>query len=106
MEHWKNEYKRLIVFLEEQTGKKMDYDRLKEVVGLSYRLTELHLEIDKLIAHVPSSMSAECFAGTLLAIRLLPGTPAGHRLPRRNCATSSRSAWTMASAPSRTSASG
>ena len=32
MEHWKNEYKRLIAFLEEQTGTKMDYDRLKEVV--------------------------------------------------------------------------
>ena len=32
--------------------------------------------------------------------------PAGHRLPRRSCATSSRSVWTRASAPSRTSASG
>jgi benzoyl-CoA reductase/2-hydroxyglutaryl-CoA dehydratase subunit BcrC/BadD/HgdB len=29
MEHWKNEYKLLIAFLEEQTGKRMDYDRLK-----------------------------------------------------------------------------
>lgn len=74
MEHWKNEYKRLIAFLEEQTGTKMDYDRLKEVVRLSYRLTELHIEIDKLAAHVPSPLSPECYAGTLLAIRLLPGT--------------------------------
>ena len=64
----------LIAFLEEQTGKKMDYDRLKETVRLSYRLTELHLEIDKLVAHVPCPLSAECFGGTLLAIRLLPGT--------------------------------
>jgi len=46
MEHWKNEYKRLIAWLEEQTGRKMDYDRLKETVRLSYRLTELHIEID------------------------------------------------------------
>jgi benzoyl-CoA reductase/2-hydroxyglutaryl-CoA dehydratase subunit BcrC/BadD/HgdB len=74
MEHWKNEYKRLIAFLEEQTGKKMDYDRLKEVVAKSYRLTELHLEIDRLVAHVPSPMGPECYAGPLLAIRLLPGT--------------------------------
>ena len=28
MEHWKNEHKRLIAFLEEKTGKKLDYDRL------------------------------------------------------------------------------
>jgi benzoyl-CoA reductase subunit B len=74
MEHWKNEYKRLIAFLEEQTGTKMDYDRLKEVVARSYRLTELHLEIDKLVANVPCPLSPECFSGTLVAIRLLPGT--------------------------------
>jgi benzoyl-CoA reductase/2-hydroxyglutaryl-CoA dehydratase subunit BcrC/BadD/HgdB len=77
MEHWKNEYKRLIAFLEEQTGKKMDYDRLKEVVARSYRLTELHLEIDKLVSHVPCPLSPECFSGTLVAIRLLPGTQKG-----------------------------
>jgi benzoyl-CoA reductase/2-hydroxyglutaryl-CoA dehydratase subunit BcrC/BadD/HgdB len=74
MEHWKNEHKRLIAFLEKQTGKKLDYDRLKETVRLSYRLTELVLEIDKLVAHVPSPMSAECFGGVLVAMRLLPGT--------------------------------
>jgi benzoyl-CoA reductase/2-hydroxyglutaryl-CoA dehydratase subunit BcrC/BadD/HgdB len=74
MEHWKNEYRRLIAFLEEQTGKKMDYDRLKEVVALSYRLTELHLEIDKLVSTVPCPLAPECYSGTLLAIRLLPGT--------------------------------
>jgi benzoyl-CoA reductase/2-hydroxyglutaryl-CoA dehydratase subunit BcrC/BadD/HgdB len=77
MEHWKNEYKRLISFLEEQTGKKLDYDRLKETVRLSYRLTELHLEIDKLVSHVPCPLSPECFSGTLVAIRLLPGTQKG-----------------------------
>jgi benzoyl-CoA reductase/2-hydroxyglutaryl-CoA dehydratase subunit BcrC/BadD/HgdB len=74
MEHWKNEHKRLIAFLEQQTGKKLDYDRLKETVRLSYRLTELVLEIDKLVAHVPSPMSAECFGGPLMAMRLFPGT--------------------------------
>lgn len=77
MEHWKNEYKRLIAFLEEQTGKKMDYDRLKETVRLSWRLTELHLEIDKLVSTVPCPMAPECYSGPLLAIRLLPGTQKG-----------------------------
>jgi benzoyl-CoA reductase/2-hydroxyglutaryl-CoA dehydratase subunit BcrC/BadD/HgdB len=74
MEHWKNEYKRLIAWLEEQTGTKMDWDRLKETVKLSYRLTEIQLEIDDLVAHVPNPMSPECYSGPLLAIRLLPGT--------------------------------
>ena len=74
MDYWKNEHKRLIAFLEEQTGKKLDYDRLKETVRLSYRLTELSLEIDGLVAHVPSPMSGECFGGVLLALRLMCGT--------------------------------
>ncbi len=74
MDQWKNEHKRLIAFLEEHTGKRMDYDRLKEVVRLSYRLTEVSLEVQRLTAHVPSPMSAECFGGVLLALRLLPGT--------------------------------
>lgn len=74
IEHWKNEYKRLIAWLEEQTGKKLDWDRLKETVKLSYRLTELHLEIDELEGHVPNPMAPECYSGPLLAIRLLPGT--------------------------------
>ncbi len=74
MEHWKNEHKRLIAFLEEQTGKRMDYDRLNETLRLSYRLTEIACEIDKLVAHVPTPMSPECFGGVLLAIRLMCGT--------------------------------
>ena len=74
LEHWKNEHKRLIAFLEEKTGTKLDYDRLKETVRLSYRLTELSLEIDRLARHVPCPLSAECFGGVLLALRLMPGT--------------------------------
>jgi benzoyl-CoA reductase/2-hydroxyglutaryl-CoA dehydratase subunit BcrC/BadD/HgdB len=74
MEHWKNEHQLLIAFLEEKTGKKMDYDRLKETIRLSYRLTELHLEIDKLVKRIPCPMSWEAFGGTMLATRLFPGT--------------------------------
>jgi benzoyl-CoA reductase subunit B len=74
LEHWKNEHKRLIAFLEEKTGKKLDYDRLKETVRLSYRLTELSIEIDRLARHVPCPLSAECFGGVLIALRLMPGT--------------------------------
>jgi benzoyl-CoA reductase/2-hydroxyglutaryl-CoA dehydratase subunit BcrC/BadD/HgdB len=74
LEHWKNEHKRLIAFLEEKTGTKLDYDRLKETVRLSYRLTELSLDIDRLARHVPCPLSAECFGGVLIALRLMPGT--------------------------------
>ncbi len=73
MAFWKDEHKRLIAFLEEHTGKKMDYDRLKETVRLSYRLTQLTLDIDELVAHVPTPMAPECFAATLLAVRLFAG---------------------------------
>lgn len=74
MTHWKNEHGRLIAFLEEKTGKKMDYDRLKETIRLSYRLTELTLDIEKLVQRVPCPMSWEAFGGTLLAVRLMAGT--------------------------------
>ncbi len=74
MEHWRQEHLRLITFLEELTGKKLDYDRLKETVRLSNRLTEVALEIDDLVSHVPTPMSGECFGGVLLALRLMCGT--------------------------------
>jgi benzoyl-CoA reductase/2-hydroxyglutaryl-CoA dehydratase subunit BcrC/BadD/HgdB len=74
MAHWREEHLRLIAFLEKLTGKKLDYDRLKETMRLSHRLTELALDIDTLNAHVPTPMSAECFGGVLLALRLLCGT--------------------------------
>ena len=62
----------------------MDYDRLKETVRLYYRLTELHIEIDKLVANVPCPLSPECFSGTLVAIRLLPGTQKGLTFQRHD----------------------
>jgi benzoyl-CoA reductase/2-hydroxyglutaryl-CoA dehydratase subunit BcrC/BadD/HgdB len=75
MDYWRKEHEKLITFLEEQTGRKMDYDRLKEVVSLSYRCTELCLEIDELCKVVPCPMSPEAFFGPLLAVRQLNGRP-------------------------------
>ena len=74
MEHWKNEYKRLIAFLEEQTGTKMDYDRLKEVVALlpSHRAPHRDRQTRQPMSRVRCPPNV--IAGTLLAIRLLPGT--------------------------------
>ena len=74
--YWRKQNEELIAFLEKVTGKKMDYDRLKEAVDLSYRrLTQLCLEIDKLLEMVPTPMSCEAAFGPILAARQFGGHP-------------------------------
>jgi benzoyl-CoA reductase/2-hydroxyglutaryl-CoA dehydratase subunit BcrC/BadD/HgdB len=73
MAYWRKQHEQLIAFLEEQTGRKMDYDRLKEAVDLSYRCTQLCLEIDRLVEHVPCPQSYEAFFGPLIAARQYGG---------------------------------
>ncbi len=53
-----SEMKRLIAFLEETTGRRLDIDRLKEVVRLSDRACELWDEIMSFRKHIPSPFSA------------------------------------------------
>jgi benzoyl-CoA reductase subunit B len=53
LEYWVNQYKGLISFLEDHTGKKMDYDRLKEIAEESNRCLEYYLEALELIKLVP-----------------------------------------------------
>jgi len=52
------EMKRLIEFLEDATGRKLDYDRLTEIVRLSDRACELWDEIMAFRRHVPTPFSA------------------------------------------------
>ncbi len=52
------EIRRLIAFLEEATGRRLDYDRLKEVVVLSDRACALWDEIMSFRKHVPTPFSA------------------------------------------------
>jgi len=73
--YWKKQHEELIAFLEKHSGKKMDYDRLKEAVDLSYRCTQLCLEIDRLAERVPSPMSCEAAFGPFLAARQFGGHP-------------------------------
>jgi len=64
LNYWVQECQDLIRFLEEQTGRKMDYDRLKEVVRKSYRATELCIETNELRKAVPAPLHCEgIFAG-------------------------------------------
>src|SRR5512139_2563320 len=71
--YWRKQHEELIQFLEIHTGKKMDYDRLKEAVDLSYRCTQLCLEIDRYIEMVPCPMSNEAAFGPFLAARQFGG---------------------------------
>jgi benzoyl-CoA reductase/2-hydroxyglutaryl-CoA dehydratase subunit BcrC/BadD/HgdB len=73
--YWKKQHEELIAFLETHSGKKMDYDRLKEAVDLSYRTTRLCLEIDGLSDVVPTPMSCEAAFGPFLAARQFGGHP-------------------------------
>jgi benzoyl-CoA reductase/2-hydroxyglutaryl-CoA dehydratase subunit BcrC/BadD/HgdB len=74
MAYWLKEHKALIRFLEEQTGRKMDYDHLKEVAKLSYRATQVYLEINELRRAVPSPLPAEAAFAPMAVYRAWTGT--------------------------------
>jgi len=58
IEYVKRELIRLIDFLTETTGRKLDYDKLKEVVVLSDKACELWDKIMSYRTHIPSPISA------------------------------------------------
>ncbi len=66
-------FKDLIGFLEEQTGSKLDMDRLQEVVRLSDRACELWDEIMDYRRYVPTPFSA-AELGVMFVMVVLPGT--------------------------------
>jgi benzoyl-CoA reductase subunit B len=73
--YWKKEHQDLIKFLERQTGKKMDYDHLKEVAQLSFKATKLYLEVNELRAMVPTPLSSEASFAAMAAYRAWVGYP-------------------------------
>ena len=73
--YWKKEHEGLIKFLEKQTGKKMDYDHLKEVAKLSYAATKLYIEINELRAKIPTPCAAEAAFAAMAAYRAWVGYP-------------------------------
>ena len=56
VEYFSGEIRRVIAFLEEQTGKRMDYDRLKELLEESNRAAECLIEINELRKNIPCPM--------------------------------------------------
>ena len=73
--YWKKEHQELIKFLEKQTGKKMDYDHLKEVAGLSYKATKIYMEINELRSAIPTPLGAEATFAAMAAYRAWVGYP-------------------------------
>ena len=47
----------MVSFLEESSGRRMDWDRLLEVLGLAQQMTTLHREINEIKQAVPSPMA-------------------------------------------------
>jgi hypothetical protein len=59
MDYFVREHRALVRFLEEKTGREMDYDYLKEVTQLSFRATQVYREINELRGRVPCPLPAE-----------------------------------------------
>jgi len=72
--YFTKELRRLVNFMEEQTGRKMDYDRLKEVVTRSQRLIELYREIAELRKNIPAPARNRCFLNSMVVEWLYAGT--------------------------------
>lgn len=70
-----SELKSMVAFLEEKTGRKMDYDRLGEVVNLSQRVTDLYREIYEIRKSVPAPMRNRSLQSIYVTEMLLTGTP-------------------------------
>ncbi|MGQ9721329.1 MAG: 2-hydroxyacyl-CoA dehydratase subunit D [Candidatus Jordarchaeum sp.] len=76
IDHYVSQLEDLIVFLEEQTGRKLDYDKLAEVVRLSDRASELWDEVMEMRKNVPCPVGAADILSCMFAIVTLPGTKA------------------------------
>jgi benzoyl-CoA reductase/2-hydroxyglutaryl-CoA dehydratase subunit BcrC/BadD/HgdB len=75
MQYFIRELEELIHFLEDLTGRKMDWDRLSEVMENTRRSTEVFREICELRKAVPSPMRNQHMIEMILAQLLLSGAP-------------------------------
>ncbi len=75
LEHVINELRGLIAFLEEQTGKKLDYEKLRQVMERSNKSHEYILKISQLAQTVPSPFSSMDMLVDYALILALSGTP-------------------------------
>ncbi|MFW6114784.1 MAG: 2-hydroxyacyl-CoA dehydratase subunit D [Thermodesulfobacteriota bacterium] len=72
------ELRGLVKFLEDQTGKKMDYDRLRELVDLGERTWNLIWETYELRRAVPTPMGTGDAMNTMVPMVFMLGTQEGY----------------------------
>jgi benzoyl-CoA reductase/2-hydroxyglutaryl-CoA dehydratase subunit BcrC/BadD/HgdB len=70
------QFRGLIAFLEKQTGRKMDMDRLWETIRLGDEAWRLWYEIDRMRTAVPCPMPAQDHFSVMVAAYYYSGTPA------------------------------
>jgi benzoyl-CoA reductase/2-hydroxyglutaryl-CoA dehydratase subunit BcrC/BadD/HgdB len=70
-----DELKDMVHFLEEKSGRKMDWDRLAEMIVSAKQEIELYREISELRKAVPSPMSISGYLELLSADYMFPGQP-------------------------------
>ena len=75
MKYLVGELEDMVRFLEEKSGRKMDWNRLSEMVESTDREIELYREIYQLRKAVPSPMSALSYLELLSADYMFPGQP-------------------------------
>jgi benzoyl-CoA reductase/2-hydroxyglutaryl-CoA dehydratase subunit BcrC/BadD/HgdB len=75
VDYFVGELKGMIDFLEEQSGKKMDRDRLSTIVARMDRQIELYREINELRKAVPTPFHPQGFLELLSVDYLFPGQP-------------------------------
>jgi benzoyl-CoA reductase/2-hydroxyglutaryl-CoA dehydratase subunit BcrC/BadD/HgdB len=70
-----NQVRDMISWLEGVTGRRMDWDRLKESVRIEKKVYELERDIERMRQAVPSPMKHRSFMEQYQTDMMLPGTP-------------------------------
>lgn len=75
--------KEFVAFLEARVGRKMDYDRLREVVDQAFKTLNLAHEVDLLRRAVPSPMVAQDFWSIMIPHLYLPYDPEAYEFYKK-----------------------
>lgn len=65
----------LVAFVEKQTGRKMDWDRLRETVRLEHEADKLYYEVFQLRKAIPCPMPAQDSMSSMVPRFFMPGEP-------------------------------
>ena len=76
LDYYTNGLWKMIAFLEEETGRKMDFDRLKEICEERNKATEYVLEFRELMRNRPAPLGGLLLTMSMFGSLLLPGTEA------------------------------